>query len=144
MAQVLRGAAHERQRTVQERGVLEAVAGEALGGLTQRGDRVGVRVHLHQQLVQLAQVACDREHEELLLGGEVAVDQRAVDAHGAGDLVDRRVLDPALVEEGTRRADDVLLAGPPGVLPCPSYRPSTGHAGDAADAGFTENLDSPA
>ena len=51
-----------------------------------------------------------REDEQLLLGGEHAVDQRLVDADRAGDLVDRRVLEAPLVEHRARRRNQLLPA----------------------------------
>src|SRR3954447_3594801 len=61
---------------------------------------------------QLVQVVRHREDEQLLLGGERAVDQRPVDAGRSGDLVDRRVLQATLVEQPPRDLDDGALARP--------------------------------
>src|SRR3954447_8202015 len=61
---------------------------------------------------ELVQVVRHREDEQLLLGGEGAVDQRPVDAGRSGDLVDRRILHAALVEQPARHLDDGALARP--------------------------------
>src|SRR5205823_1859528 len=47
---------------------------------------------------------------QLLLGLEVAVDDGLVDADRLGDLLHRRVLQPALVEQAAGRIDDLALA----------------------------------
>ena len=65
-----------------------------------------------EPLGELVQVVGDRQDEELLLGGEVAVDQAAGDADGLGDLLDRRVLHAALVEQRAGRGDELALARP--------------------------------
>ena len=67
-----------------------------------------------QDAVELGQVVRDGQDEELLLGGEVAVDEPAGDPDGPGDLLDRRVLHAALVEQrarGERRARARACAG---------------------------------
>ena len=71
---------------------------------------------------EIGQVAGQREHEQLLLGGEVAVDQRLVDAHRARDVLDRRVLQAAFVEQQARRGEDLALA----LAPCSAARLGTG------------------
>ena len=63
-----------------------------------------------------------REHEQLLLGGEVPVDQRLVDADGARDVLHRRILHAALVEEGAGRLDDLAFALTPSGRPRASSR----------------------
>ena len=69
------------------------------------GDRRGDRV------AELVEVADEGEREELLLAGEVAVDDRPVDADGLGDVLDLRVPHPALVEQRAGGRDDLLLTG---------------------------------
>jgi hypothetical protein len=109
--QLVRRAAHQRQRTVQERRIALAEAGEGAGPALELLDRVGVGDdRVVEQAVQLAQVVGHRQDEQLLLGGEVAVDQPARDPHVAGDLLDRGVLHAALVEQRPRCRDQIALA----------------------------------
>src|SRR5205807_706713 len=75
-------------------------------------------VHLRKALRQLRKVVRDRQDEELLLGGEVPVDQGLVDPDRTGDLLHRGILHATLVEERTRRLDDFTLALAPGVRAC--------------------------
>ena len=114
-AQRFRRLAQERQRAVQEGRVLDAVVGEGLHAEPQSFAWV-VRLGLRslEAGVDLGQVAGDREDEQLLLGGEMAVDQGLVDPHPAGDAVDPGVLHAALVEEVAGGVDDLALARAPG------------------------------
>ena len=59
---------------------------------------------------QLVEVADQGQREQLLLAGEVAVDDRPVDPDRPGDVLDLGVADAALVEEGRRGLEDLPLA----------------------------------
>ena len=110
-AQVLGRLAEERERAVEEGGMLDPVLGEGLKAAAEPLARVArLLVHGLKQGVDLGQVARDRQHEQLLLGGEVPVDEGLVDADSAGDAVDAGVLHPALVEQGAGGVDDLALA----------------------------------
>ena len=61
---------------------------------------------------QLDEIADHRQREQVLLAGEVAVDDRAVDADSPGDVVDVSLADTVVVEEPPRRRDDLGLARP--------------------------------
>ena len=62
---------------------------------------------------ELVEVVGDREDVELLLRGELAVDQPARDADRLGDLLDRRVQHAALVEQRPRGRHQLALAHAP-------------------------------
>jgi hypothetical protein len=70
-------------------------------------------VHVAPALGELVEVVDHRRDEELLLRGERAVDQRAVDPRRPGDGVDPGVLEPPLVEERAGDPDELALAVPP-------------------------------
>ena len=114
LEEVATRAAHDRLRAVHERRVGQAVVDEAPrpGARAARAARrrPGGLLERHPQLVE---VLHQREAEELLLAGEVAVDDRPVDADGPGDVLDLGVADAALVEEPAGRGDDLGLAEPP-------------------------------
>ena len=81
-------------------------------------------------VAQLVEVADQGEREELLLAGEVPVDDGPVDADRAGDVLDLGVADAALVEEGAGGGDDLGLAGPAaGAPPLGGVRRSRAPAG---------------
>ena len=75
-----------------------------------------------EDALELGEVVGDREDEQLLLGGELPVDQPARDADGARDLLDRRVEHAALVEQRAGRRDQVALP-----FPAPRARIDGGH-----------------
>jgi hypothetical protein len=107
----VRRAVHERDAGVEEGRVAQAVARVGLGEAHEPGHRVGLaRRGRLERGGELGEVVRDREHEQLLLGGEAAVDQPAGDARGARDLLDRRVLHAALVEQRPRDLHEVALA----------------------------------
>src|SRR5439155_15983248 len=108
LGELARRPAHERQRAVQEGRVFQAERRVAVDALAKRRDRV--RAVLREAVAQLAQVADQHEDEQLLLGGDVAVDERLVDPDRPRDAVDRRLLDALLVEEQSGRGDDLALA----------------------------------
>src|SRR3954466_14767561 len=86
VAQVAGGAPHERQRAVQEGRVAQAETHICGAPGDQLGDRVeGLAARVAQHAVELVQVVGDRQDVELLLGGEVAVDEPPRDARGPGD-----------------------------------------------------------
>jgi hypothetical protein len=60
-------------------------------------------------VLELLEVADEGEREQLLLAGEVPVDDRPVDADGPGDVLDLGVPDTAGVEERAGRVEDLLL-----------------------------------
>ena len=62
--------------------------------------------------MQLVEVADQGEREQLLLAGEVPVDDGPVDPDRLGDVLDLRVADAALVEERPGGRDDLPLADP--------------------------------
>jgi hypothetical protein len=67
---------------------------------------------LGQGRAELVEVADDCQREQLLLAGEVPVDDRAVDTDRAGDVLDLGLGDAALVEERAGGGEDRRLAGP--------------------------------
>ncbi len=92
--------------------MLYAVVGEGLEAEAQPQSGVArLLVDGVEQGADLGYVARGGKREQFLLGGEVAVDERFVDAHAAGDVVDAGVLGSALVEQRTGRIDDLALAG---------------------------------
>ncbi len=98
-SQVVDGLAQQRQRAVEECGMFDPVVGEGLKAAAE--PLVGVArllVDGVEQGVDLCQIARGRQCEQLLLGGEVPVDEGLVDADPAGDVVDAGVLCSTLVE----------------------------------------------
>ena len=89
---------------------------QAVGGVRVLGGRLG------EGGPQLVEVADEGEREELLLAGEVPVDDGAVDADGPGDVLDLGVPDAALVEQGAGGRDDLPLPRP---APQGGGRPAT-------------------
>ncbi len=73
------------------------------------GGAAGV-VGRRQRLVELGEVVDQRHREQLLLAGEVSIDDGAVDADGLGDVLDLGVADTAFVEERTSGVEDLALA----------------------------------
>ena len=103
--------AQERERAVEERRMLDAVVGETLEAAAQPfGGVAGLLIDGVKQGVDLGQVAGGRQREQLLLGGEVPVDQGLVDTDTPRDTVDAGILPPALVEQRAGRVDDLALA----------------------------------
>src|SRR5664280_2133129 len=97
---------HERQRAVQERGVLQTEVDIALTTLAQSTHGVLALGKLGGARLQLGEVVGERQQEDLLLGFKGAIDQRLVQAGRTGDLVDRRAAPTALVEQGAGGGDD--------------------------------------
>jgi hypothetical protein len=111
-SQLLGRLAEERERAVEERRMLDAIVSERLESAAEPHRRFArLLVDGLEQRVDFGEVARGREREQLLLGGEVSVDQGLVDAHAARDAVDTRVLGPALVEQGSGCVEDLALAG---------------------------------
>ncbi len=109
-AQLARVTAHDGEAHVDERGMLQTVRRVGLGAGAQALDRRRGGVHAAQQLRELVEVAAQGEEVQLLLGGEVAVDERLVDPGGPCDRVDARVVHPAGVEQLARDVEDARLA----------------------------------
>jgi hypothetical protein len=65
-----------------------------------------------EPLVELFEVADQGQREQLLLAGEVPVDDRPVDADSPGDVLDLRVPNAARVEQRAGGVEDLLLAAP--------------------------------
>jgi len=63
-----------------------------------------------QPVVELIEVAHQREREKLLLAGEMPVDDGPVDPDRARDVLDLRVANSAGVEESAGGVEDLLLA----------------------------------
>ena len=104
---------HQGLGAVEERRVRERVVGE--GGDDRGHPRLGGRGFARrgvEQLGQLREVADHGQREQVLLAGEVPVDDGPVDPDGAGDVVDVGLADTALVEELPRRRHDLGLARP--------------------------------
>jgi hypothetical protein len=113
----------------------QAAEGGAAGGVLPDRDESA-----HQPLAEPVDVALeqfgderggvdrwpDDGEEELLLGAEVVVDQRRVDARAGGDLADRRAVVPPLPERLARGLQDepprVLMAG---ASTRPPYHPTS-------------------
>ena len=74
------------------------------------GHRVVAGQVLAPDLAQPGVVALEQVHVEVLLGGEVVVDDRGRDARPAGDLVHRRAAIAALGEDLGGRALDHVAA----------------------------------
>lgn len=112
--QLVPGAHHERLRAVDEGRVRDAVVDE---GADDRGQllarHVGARSSRGHRVVELLEVADEGEREELLLAGEVPVDDRPVDPDGRGDLLDLHVADTLGVEDLPGCRDDLGLPGTP-------------------------------
>ena len=101
----------ERERAVEERRMLDAVIGKRLESAAEPvGGFARLLVDGVEQRVDVGEIARRREHEQLLLGGEVPVDEGLVDANLAGDVVDSCVLSPALVEQGSCRIENLAFA----------------------------------
>lgn len=110
-SQALGRLAKQRERAVEERRMLDPVVGERLESAAQTlGGFARLLVDGLEQRVDFGEVARRREREQLLLGGEVSVDEGLVDADPPGDAVDPRVLGPVLVEQGSGRVEDLALA----------------------------------
>ncbi len=107
--------AQERERTVEEGGIRDSVVGERFEAATEAFGGFRRRIVDGLKLcADLGQVARRGQGEQLLLGGEVAVDDGLVDPHAARDPVDPGVLHPALVEQGPGGVDDLTLTGATG------------------------------
>jgi hypothetical protein len=111
LAQLARRSPHERQRAVEEGRVAQPevrerlrAAPEPVGGLARPGDGS------LELAVQLVEVVGDGEDEQLLLGGELPVDQPSGDPDRPRDLLDRRVLHAPRVEQGAGGDDELSLA----------------------------------
>ena len=103
LAQVARGAPHQGEGTVEKGRVATAEARVGLRAALERRRRVlAPRGGRGQHALELVEVVRDGQDEELLLGREVAIDEAAGDAHRPRDLLDRRVLHAALVEQRSR------------------------------------------
>ena len=114
LAQVLGRLAHERERAVEEGGMLDAVVGERLEAAAKAlGSVARLFVNRVEQRVDLGEVARRGQRKELLLGGKMPVDDCLIDPGATGDAVDAGILRPALVEQRAGRVDDLALAGPP-------------------------------
>jgi hypothetical protein len=95
--------------------MLNAVIGEDLHPAPQPLDgAAGPLLDVGEQSIDLSQVARGGEREQLLLGGEVAIDDGLVHPHAAGDAVDPGVLHPTLVEQRAGRVHNPALARAPG------------------------------
>ena len=110
--QLAGGPAHDRERGVEKRGIALAEARVGMGHPLESHDRVRPCVGLRRVELadQLGQVVGDRGDVELLLRGELPVDEPSSDSDGLRDLLDRGVLDAALVEQRTGRGDQIALA----------------------------------
>ncbi len=113
LQQLRAGAAHQSQRAVDERGVLQAVVDVGLGEPAQPLQRRAARVvGGGEALLELLEVAHQGEREQLLLAGEVPVDDRPVDPDRPRDVLDLRVPHPPRVEQGAGGVEDLLLTVP--------------------------------
>ncbi|GAC1380430.1 MAG: hypothetical protein NVSMB48_06480 [Marmoricola sp.] len=103
---------HQLLRTVDEGGVGDSVVDEGLddGGETSRRVLRGGGGRL-QCAGQRLEVAHERQGEDLVLAAEVSVDDRAIDARAASDVLDLRLLHATAVEQLARGGQDLLLAG---------------------------------
>ncbi len=112
LVQVARRPSHQRHRAVQERGVAVAERGVGLQAAGRALDRVvgALARRPGEVALELRQVVGHRQDVELLLGGELAVDEAAGDPDGARDVLDGRVLHPVLVEQRACRGDQLALA----------------------------------
>src|SRR6185437_11288517 len=100
----------------------------------QASHRLELDGHVLQALSQVGEVAGEGQHVELLLGGEVAVDERLVDPHCARDALDRSILEAAFVEQEARGGDDLPLPLAPARSATGRDRLLvTGHAGHDPD-----------
>jgi pimeloyl-ACP methyl ester carboxylesterase len=91
--------------------MLDAVVGEGLKAAAEPlGGVARLPVHGLEQDVDLGQVARRRQHEQLLLGREVPVDEGLVDADATGNTVDAGILCPKFVEQSAGRVNDLAFA----------------------------------
>jgi hypothetical protein len=108
--QLLAGPPQQAHRAVGESRVLQAEVDEHLAeGFEPVHRRTAGAVDLFEPGVELAEVVDQGEREQLFLAGEVAIDQRLVDADPLGDVVDLGVDRAPLVEQLAGAADDVPL-----------------------------------
>jgi hypothetical protein len=108
LAQGRRRLLHQRQRAVEEGRVAQAEVRVGVGAAGQGRHRVRRLGGRGAQVgVELGEVVGDGEHEQLLLRGEVSVDQPAGDPRRLRDLLDRSLLHAALVEQGPGGLDEI-------------------------------------
>ena len=77
-----------------------------------------------QPRLQVVEVADQGEREQLLLAGEVPVDDRPVDPDRAGDVLDLGVAHAARVEQRPRGVEDLPFSCAGGAAAAAPRRPS--------------------
>ena len=89
--------------------MVDAVADEAGGDVEQLVDGIGGADRGLEQLAELVEIDDDRGDAQLVLGGEVPVDERLADPGGPRDVADLGVIDAACVEHAAGGRQQLLL-----------------------------------
>ena len=108
------GTPHQAVCAVDERRMLDAVVDECGDDRRELVARLLLGLGgLGQSRTKLVEVAHEGEGEQLLLAGEVPIDDRPVDPDGPGDVLDLCLGHTALIEQRAGRDEDRRLPGTP-------------------------------